>query len=179
VAVTAVLGLDGEIYAGTLGEGLWVLREFIGEDGVVHRWTRVEGTPERPLDAAEITLLFNDSEAGRLYVGTMWGGLYLAEETDDGGFFKLRGLDPEFKYVSDLIFVEERLFITTCGIRADGLYSASPDGRNWRLWLDSPYPSRGVVRLSDSRLLVATEYEGLYAAYPPETDRLKPEKVEE
>ncbi|MCK4593817.1 hypothetical protein KAU45_04895 [bacterium] len=176
VAITAVLGLDGETYAGTLGEGLWVLRESIGEGGVVHRWTRVEGTPERPLDAAEITLLYNDSEVGRFYVGTMWGGLYLAEET---GFFKLRGLDPEFKYVSDLIFVEERLFITTCGIRADGLYSADLDGRDWRLWRDSPHPARGVVWLSDYRLLVATEYEGLYAAYPPETHRLKLIKGEE
>ncbi len=176
VAIISVLDLDGEVYAGTLGEGLWILREYIGEDESIRRWTVVGGTPELPLDAAEITLLYNDSEVGRLYVGTMWGGLYIAE---DDGFFKLRGLDPEFKYVSDLIFVEERLFITTCGIRADGLYSADSNGRDWRLWRGSPHPARGVVRLSDSRLLVATEYEGLYAAYPPETDRLKPGEGEE
>jgi hypothetical protein len=176
VAVTSVLDVGGEVYAGTLGEGLWVLRESAGEGEAVRRWAPVAGSAEMPLDAAEVTLLRYDGGTGRLYVGTMWGGLYVSE---GDGFFKLRGLDPEFKYVSGLIFVDERLFITTCGIRADGLYSASFDGRNWRLWYGSPHPARGVVRLSDGRLLVATEYEGLYAAYPPETDRVKPDEGDE
>lgn len=170
VAVTAVLDVQGVPYAGTLGEGLWVLREFAGEEGVSRRWVRVSGTPESPLDAAEVTLLRYVPDTGRLYVGTMWGGLYISE---DGGFYKLRGLDPEFKYVSDLVFVGKRLFVTTCGIRADGLYSADPDGRNWRLWPDSPYPARGALLLPDGRILVATEREGLYAAY------LKPDEGEE
>jgi hypothetical protein len=170
-AVTAVLDVRGVPYAGTLGEGLWALREFTDEKGVSRRWARVSGTPEMPLDAPEITLLDYVPDTGRLYVGTMWGGLYISEE---GGFYKLRGLDPEFKYVSGLVFAGERLFVTTCGIRADGLYSADPDGRNWRLWPDSPYPARGAVLAPDGRILVATERDGLFAAYPPETDRLKP-----
>jgi len=176
VAVTAVLDVEGALYAGTLGEGLWTLLEFAGEEGVSRRWVPVAGTPEMPLDAAEVTLLRYVPDTGRLYVGTMWGGLYISE---DGGFYKLRGLDPEFKYVSDLVFAGKRLFVTTCGIRADGLYSADPDGRNWRLWPDSPYPARGALLLPDGRILVATEREGLFAAYPPETDRLEPDEGEE
>ncbi|MCX7022591.1 MAG: hypothetical protein NTW26_10040 [bacterium] len=176
VAVTAVLDAAGTLYAGTLGEGLWALREVAGEEGVSRRWLQVVGTPELPLDAAEVTLLRYVPDTGRLYVGTMWGGLYISE---DGGFYKLRGLDPEFKYISGLVFAGERLFVTTCGIRADGLYSADPDGRNWRLWPDSPYPARGALLLPDGRILVATEREGLFAAYPPETDRLKPDEGEE
>jgi hypothetical protein len=176
VAVTAVLDAEGALYAGTLGEGLWTLVEYTGEGGVSRRWVPVTGTPELPLDAAEVTLLRYVPDSGRLYVGTMWGGLYVSE---DGGFYKLRGLDPEFKYVSDLVFAGERLFITTCGIRADGLYSADLNGRNWRLWPDSPYPARGAVLAPDGRILVATELDGLFAAYPPESDRLKPDEGEE
>ncbi|OGD79592.1 MAG: hypothetical protein A2Y64_08010 [Candidatus Coatesbacteria bacterium RBG_13_66_14] len=175
-AVTAVLEAAGVLYAGTLGEGLWALRESAGEEDVSRRWVQVTGTPEMPLDAAEVTLLRYVPDTGRLYVGTMWGGLFVSE---DGGFYKLCGLDPEFKYVSGLVFAGERLFITTCGIRADGLYSADPDGRNWRLWPDSPYPARGAVLIPDGRILVATEREGLFAAYPPETDRLKPGEGDE
>jgi|GEM_PF-3518203 len=170
-AITALATIpagDGEQYlTGTLGAGLWQY------DSLTAAWQPLIFRATAPLDAAEITLLNYNSESQTLYAGTMNNGLYLS---GDGGdhWYKERGIDPEYKQVGALAVVDERLFISTTGLRPAGLYYADLSGNRWRQWTDSPTSCRGLVQLADGSLLAATETEGLFTAYPPETDRLKP-----
>lgn len=169
-AITALVALpdEGEQYlAGTLGAGLW------SYNATESAWQPLTFRVDAPLDAAEIILLDYHSESQTLYAGTMNNGLYLS---DDGGltWYKERGIDPEYKQVGALLQLDERLFITTTGLRPNGIYYASLHGDHWRHWADSPHNSRGLLQLPDGSLLVATETEGLFTAYPPEVDRLKP-----
>lgn len=169
-AVTALAARPATLYAGTLGAGLYRLERSVTPateeetEAIPPRWRVVSGSLADPFEARRVTLL--EEHDGALYVGSIYDGCY--RSSDGSTFEKHRGLPPEFKYVADLLFTTERIYLATAGIRADGIYySPAGDGLAWTPWPDSPRPVRGLAETADGRILAVTETDGLYLADPP------------
>ncbi len=167
-AITALAARPEALLAGTLGAGLYRLERGVTPateetEAIPPRWRAVSGSLTDPFEARRVTLL--EEHDGALYVGSVYDGCY--RSVDGSTFEKRRGLPPEFKYVADLLFTTERIYLATAGIRTDGLYySPAGDGLVWTLWPDSPHSVRGLAETADGRILAVTETDGLYLADP-------------
>ena len=163
-AVTAVEDVDGTIFAGTLGEGLWRQSD--------ENWERVHGSLSRPLEAEVVTLLDYDEIDGVLYLGSLYQGLYRSDDDGDS-FIKERGRGPEYNYITGLVWDGESLVVSSAGIRAAGVFtSPAEEVLYWKPVAGSPLelhdliigPDGGLWGVTDNALRIGPPLADIAAA---------------
>jgi murein DD-endopeptidase MepM/ murein hydrolase activator NlpD len=130
--LTVARAPDGDIWVGTYGQGIFVLRSEAGS------WERVRSSNDTAAHAIswDFVHAFGFGPRGQVWYGTVGNGWGLS--TDGGKTWKnweFRQLGPEWQYVTPggILTRGDTTYIAT----ADGIKLTWDDGQTWRVITDS------------------------------------------
>jgi murein DD-endopeptidase MepM/ murein hydrolase activator NlpD len=132
VHVLAIAGPDSEIWIGTYGQGIFVLRKGVGS------WEQIRSSSDTAAHAIswDFVHAFGFGPHGQIWYGTVGNGWGLS--TDGGKTWKnweFGQLGPEWQYVTPdgIVTRGDTTYIAT----ADGIKLTWDDGQTWRVITDS------------------------------------------